>query len=115
MKCAVCGKNIIRADLCNEHNAEYGDCASDRPEWLQDYIRSVKAELEDDCNLDFSLDYCEEVMAQYPNQRLTGTFREIYADQHRPCEDEAMKNLEGMDRRTFLKKIIKYFGGTIKE
>ena len=111
MKCAVCGKNIIRADLCNEHNAEYGDCSSDRPEWLQDYIRSVKAERENDCDFDLSLDYCEEIMATYPEQRLTGVFHEIYANQERPVEEEA---IEEIDRREFLKRLIKYFGGKME-
>jgi len=95
MKCAICGKFIIRADLCNEHNAEYGGCSSDRPAWLQSFIQSCKRENEADGeDYHFSLDWVEEVMGWYPNQKLTGVFKEIYQSQDRPTEEQALDNIE---------------------
>lgn len=91
MKCLICGKRVIRADLCNDHNREYGVRASDRPEWLNFLANSARKERRQEGET-FSLDYCDEVMGSYPEQRLTGVFRDVYGKQGRQTEKEAMKD-----------------------
>ena len=47
-----------------------------------------------------------------PDRNIKNYYRQIYGDQLRPCEDEAIDNI---DARIVIKKLIKFFGGIIKE
>ena len=41
-----------------------------------------------------ALEYCDEIMDMYPEQRLRGVFKEIYDKQERPTEEIALDNLD---------------------
>lgn len=113
MTCAGCGKHITRGfNICMECSNKYGWHASDRPEWLNFLISENQKDKDAQKEItEFSLDYCEDVMSAYPDQHLTGVFREIYQN-GRPCEDEALDNIS---KKTVVKRLIKFFGGTITE
>lgn len=119
MTCPGCGKFITgRFNICEECQQKYGRHASDRPLWLNFLISQNQLDKNRERGIiEFSLDYVEEIMSGYPEQRLTGLFREIYPSNARPTEDTALDNVaKGNDeKRRVIKKLIKWAGGIVKD
>lgn len=93
MNCAVCGKTIVRARLCLKHVQEYGTESDKYPPWLKYLIAQDQQDKRNE-EKNFSLEYCDEMMDWFPEMRLRGVFKEIYDKQGRPCEEEALNNIE---------------------
>lgn len=116
MRCVVCEKHLAgNFSLCRKCEDVYGRTEAERPAWLNylisQNVREEQERINDEKDLE-SIEFVEEVMSQRPDRRLTGYFRDLYASQRRPCEEEALNNVE--DKKV-INKLIKFFGGIVKE
>jgi hypothetical protein len=115
MRCVVCEKHLAgHFSLCRECEDKWGHSAKERPAWLNYLISQnvIETNSERETSGEFSLDYMEYIMTRYPDQKLTGLFREIYGDQDRPTEEDAIENME---KRSVINRLIKWAGGMVKD